>query len=202
MTWKQTYTGRKFNLADPSAEDVCLEDIARSLAGQCRYTAHTSKSYETGYRYAIHYSVAQHSILMAQEAAPPDRIYMLLHDAHETYTGDVSQPLKMHMPKDFYFWWKDLEAQLDGVIYTHFGVPPPTPDIQKRVKLADNRMMLTEQQQFMVPAPEPWDIPENLKPYNIKIKPWCVDYSAWQFAASVRAALTERREKNELHGCI
>ena len=31
MTWIQTYSGRRFSLTEPSAEDVDIDDVARTL---------------------------------------------------------------------------------------------------------------------------------------------------------------------------
>ena len=45
-----TYTRKVFDLLNPKPEMVCIEDIAHSLAYQCRYTGHTRQFY----------SVAQH----------------------------------------------------------------------------------------------------------------------------------------------
>ena len=45
MTWTQTYTGRAFTPLDPRAEDVALEDIAHSLAIQCRFNGHCKHHY-------------------------------------------------------------------------------------------------------------------------------------------------------------
>jgi len=80
-----TYTGKIFDLLNPKPEMVCIEDIAHSLAYQCRYTGHTR----------LFYSVAQHCVLMAEnEDLPGDPLAKLLHDAAETYIGDIAKPWK------------------------------------------------------------------------------------------------------------
>ncbi len=48
----RTFTGRLFNLAAPTADMVCLEDIAHALAHSTRYNGHLPTAY----------SVAQHSL--------------------------------------------------------------------------------------------------------------------------------------------
>ena len=80
-----TYTGKIFDLLNPKPEMVCIEDIAHSLAYQCRYTGHTREFY----------SVAQHCVLMAENSdLPGDPLQKLLHDAAETYIGDMAKPWK------------------------------------------------------------------------------------------------------------
>ena len=63
-----TYTGKLFDIFDPKPELVCIEDIAHSLANQCRYTGHTK----------VFYSVAQHSVLMATSAELKGEKFILL----------------------------------------------------------------------------------------------------------------------------
>ena len=80
-----TYTGKAFDLLNPKPEMVCIEDIAHSLAHQCRYTGHTREFY----------SVAQHCVLMAENPElPGDPMAKLLHDADEAYIGDIAKPWK------------------------------------------------------------------------------------------------------------
>ena len=80
-----TYTGKIFDLLNPKPEMVCIKDIAHSLAYQCRYTGHTK----------FFYSVAQHCVLMAENPdLPGDPLQKLLHDAAETYIGDMARPWK------------------------------------------------------------------------------------------------------------
>lgn len=91
-----TYTGKSIDLNNPEDNDFCIEDIAHSLALQCRWTGHTP----------TFYSVAQHSVVASYvEPAHPaykmssnewDKV-KLLHDAGETYYGDISTPFKNAM---------------------------------------------------------------------------------------------------------
>ena len=39
MTWIQTYSGRRFSLTEPSAEDVDIDDVAHALSLLCRFTS-------------------------------------------------------------------------------------------------------------------------------------------------------------------
>lgn len=55
MTWIQTFSGRRFDIANPKPESVWLEDIAHSLSMQCRYNGHCQHFY----------SVAEHSTYVA-----------------------------------------------------------------------------------------------------------------------------------------
>lgn len=90
-----THTGQMIDAFDLQPEQVRIEDIAHSLSMQCRFMGHC----------AYHYSVAQHSMLVADIIherhlawnKPHIVLAGLLHDAHEAYTGDVSTPLKRRL---------------------------------------------------------------------------------------------------------
>lgn len=84
-----TFTGREVDLLTPTADMICIEDVAHGLSMQCRYNGQIEKFM----------SVAEHSMIVATgvEAAGGDRFEQLcglMHDAHEAYIGDMLQPMK------------------------------------------------------------------------------------------------------------
>ena len=105
-----TYTGILFYPTDPDPEGIRIEDIAHALSFLCRGNGHVS----------TFWSVAEHCILCAREAAArdlPDRLVLacLLHDAGECYLSDVPRPFKQDLPG-----YKELEERLLSMIYTRF----------------------------------------------------------------------------------
>lgn len=82
--WAMTFSGRRFYPAAPHVDAGCLDDIAHSLAHQCRFAGHCFTSY----------SVAQHSVLVSQLCSPENQLVGLLHDATEAYLQDIIRPLK------------------------------------------------------------------------------------------------------------
>lgn len=77
------------DLDDIEPVDIELQDIAGSLSRQARFNGNGD----------IKISVAQHCIVGATALAGGTGNYMaalwfLLHDAHETYTGDIITPMK------------------------------------------------------------------------------------------------------------
>ena len=123
-----TYTGIRFYPAEPDAEGICIEDIAHALSLLCRGNGHVSK----------YWSVAQHSILCAREAAArelPDRLVLacLLHDAGECYLSDVPRPFKNELPG-----YRELEDKLLDLIYTRFLGSPLTGEEEQVVREIDD----------------------------------------------------------------
>ena len=84
MNWILTNSAKPISLVRPRADLVTPEDIVHSLAHICRFNGHCKH----------HYSVAQHSLLVASIVPDEDQLPALLHDAAEAYVGDMVQPLK------------------------------------------------------------------------------------------------------------
>jgi hypothetical protein len=99
-----------------------IEDIAHALSNQCRFGGHVKKFY----------SVAQHSIIVAWQCQPEDAPWGLLHDASETYLGDMVSPLKRD--DNFGFSYREAEAKLLEAISKRFDLPGQIPP---SVKLLD-----------------------------------------------------------------
>lgn len=130
--WITTYTGRKFYPLDPRPGDISHIDIAHSLSQICRWTGHTP----------WFYSVAQHSVHMAQEARRQKwervaQLACLLHDGAEAYVGDMARPTKERPEFKFY---REIEDKIQGLIFETYGVEVN----HAAVKALDYRMLVTE----------------------------------------------------------
>jgi predicted HD phosphohydrolase len=106
-----TWTGRLIYLPEMTPQDVSREDIAHALSLMCRGGGHV--------RYF--YSVAQHSINCAMEAAArgySSRVQLaaLLHDGGEAYLSDLIRPVKV-LVKDY----TPLETHVDACVRAAFG---------------------------------------------------------------------------------
>lgn len=160
--WIITYTGRQFWPLDPRPEDVCLEDIAHALSNLCRFNGHCRSFY----------SVAQHSVLVSENCVFAFR--GLLHDAAEAYLGDMSRPMKRSRLGGAY---QLAEIHLQDTILLHFGFNQSDSigaEIEKdAVKLVDNRLLMTEKEQLVIPHSHIWtDIQgKGNLPLSIKINP-------------------------------
>ena len=150
--WIQTYTGRQFWPLEPRPGDVCIEDIAHSLANQCRFAGHSSQFY----------SVAQHCCLMYATAPGWLRPQALMHDAAEAYITDIPRPLKGMLKIN------DIERQVEHAISKRFGFQWPfSPELHD----LDNRMLATEKRDLMVYG-NSWTSIEGLEPFHLPVVPW------------------------------
>ena len=147
MAWMQTNTGKKFDLTSPNPRLVDFEhDVAPALGKLARFVGQTDCD--------LGYSVAQHCVLGAEtlhDLTGSNRLasLFLLHDAHEAYIGDISQPFVAFMNEQYpkyFFGGKlgDLKAALDAAIHTAAGVPPPDYDEMLTIKYHDVSMMNAE----------------------------------------------------------
>ena len=114
-----TYPTRTtIQIMEPDPEKIHIEDIAKSLSRQCRFN---------GFIEAEHYSVAQHSCIVSNEAASrTDSNYPigvalagLLHDAAEAYLHDWLGPFKQLPQLQFL---RELESMWMGAVEKRFGL--------------------------------------------------------------------------------
>lgn len=140
-SWMQTYSGRQFWPLEPKAEHLAIEDIAHSLANQCRFAGHTTRFY----------SVAQHSVLVSQAVSEESALWGLLHDASEAYLVDFPRPLKYD--GEFRERYKFFEGELMAVICEKYKLPI---DMPADVKQADEVLLATEKRDLMASEPAPW----------------------------------------------
>lgn len=109
----ETFSGVKFDFLEPKQEQILIEDIAHSLSMQCRYTGHTSQFY----------SVAEHSLLVADLCPDKYKLYGLLHDATEAYLTDIASPIKPFLQN-----YKKLESKLHSSVCAKFNLPSHFPE--------------------------------------------------------------------------
>lgn len=148
MSWVCTYTGLRLDLADPKPESVALVDISHSLGAQPRWVGHT--------KYPL--PVAQHclcvrnvGLVLKPDLSPIEQLQFLLHDAHETYTGDIPSPLKALIPEI-----GRIQARIQAVIHEKFNIPPVTEEIAALIEKADLIMLEIERKMLMADTAPPW----------------------------------------------
>lgn len=139
--WIQVYTGGQMYPLDPHPAEIDIQDIAHSLAMQCRFNGHTKRFY----------SVAEHSCHV-HDILPADlKLAGLLHDASEAYLCDVPRPIKRSA--GFAEPYRVAETALERMIAIRFGFEFP---YDPAIHDADNRMLCTEALQLMAPLHPEW----------------------------------------------
>ncbi|MEO0682638.1 MAG: hydrolase [Pseudomonadota bacterium] len=138
------WTGsRLINLADPDPADVILEDVARNLSRTMRYNGGTRDAW----------SVLDHLLvcdrIAAAEGLPrAERRAVILHDAAEWITGDMSRPVKIMVPE-----FRAFEAHIwRRAIAPRFDLPEDLPSAVKRI---DNEAAAAEGLDLFDP-PQRW----------------------------------------------
>ncbi len=132
----RTYTGRRVDPMNVQPEDIAIEDIAHSLARQCRFNGHCA-GYLSVARHCVDVSwrlsnanAGTHGLVLAR--------WGLLHDAAETYMGDLSRPMK-HSGQFETFLAAEVTAE--RAVARAFNLPYPMPP---EVKDADTASVLQE----------------------------------------------------------
>lgn len=171
MTWIITASGRRFDLLNPQPDAIAPRDIAFSLAKICRFNGHC-----TG-----HYSVAEHSLRVAELVAPEHKLAALLHDATEAYVGDMVSPLKQMLPA-----YQQIEQRIWHVICDRFGINPTLPE---EVHQADLTMLATERRDLMPAHPDQWACLVGITPISSTIKPLSAIHARFQYEEALLEAL-------------
>jgi 5'-deoxynucleotidase YfbR-like HD superfamily hydrolase len=154
MGFIRTFNGAKFDLANPLAENMRLDDVALSLSNSCRWVGHVR----------THMATAHHSVLVSQRAEARARalianekwaaakmrfgelVHMaakagFCHDFTEAWYGDVSTPLKqMHQMAGY----RALEALAMEQVGIKWEVDFFHPVIHALWEAADREVLATE----------------------------------------------------------
>ncbi len=147
-TFIQTWSGKRVSLLDPRPEDITIEDIAWALAHQCRFGGHCKQFY----------SVAEHSMLVADILPVNLKFEGLLHDAAEAYVIDIPSPLKAMLPN-----YKRIEFVFEDAIRTAFGMGNLSLELKRIIKQADIIALATEARDLMRNT-EDWEILQHVEP--------------------------------------
>ena len=129
-----TIGGRSFDPVSPEPENIDIDDIAHSLSLICRANGH----------FKTFFSVARHCINCAREARARGlgtriQLLCLLHDATEAYMGDMTRPLKLHLP-----YYCECEERLHRQILQALGIPQERESESAVIKEIDNCMLYHE----------------------------------------------------------
>jgi 5'-deoxynucleotidase YfbR-like HD superfamily hydrolase len=179
--WMETSSGIEFYALDARENEICIEDIAHSLALMCRFNGHCSRFY----------SVAEHSVRVLkcfQQYSGGDyskslsaQRHVLLHDASEAYLCDIPRPIKPFLTN-----YKKHEENLQDIIYGKFQCKfsdimseNTLPSLRyhhsfpKDVKDADLTLLATEARDLGLNRNKKWVLPQH--PLPEKIIPYSSD---------------------------
>lgn len=151
--WIQTFTGKRFDLLEPTLDMICIEDIAHHLSIENRFHGATKFAYSVGY----------HSVLGVRKIDDAFKLDFLFHDAHEAYYKDLSTDWKRLINVVSEDFWYELMYEFDALLNQKFLL-----DLDSSTSLiheVDIRMCKTEKLQLMIEGPA-WDKLENVEPYN------------------------------------
>lgn len=132
----QIASGLIFDPLNPDTSKITINDIAHSLANQCRFNGHVQRFY----------SVAEHSVHVSRVA---EGIELgtggkaLIHDAQEFGLGDLPSPLKH---SEYGAEYVKAEDALQVALFARFGL---SPDIPVSVSVADKAMLQIERLQLL-----------------------------------------------------
>lgn len=128
----RTSSGKYLDIFNPDPNMIDIEDIAHSLAMQCRFNGHLKRFY----------SVAEHSIHTSTLVSEEHKLAALLHDASEAYLCDIPRPFKNRLTGYY-----EIEDNLMKLIAKKFGFQYP---FHEDIKKADDEMLQYEWDKLMM----------------------------------------------------
>jgi hypothetical protein len=156
--WFATAHGHDVWLLEPDRSVVCIEDIALSLARQCRFAGHYKPEVN-------HYSVAQHSVIVSHAVPAELALAGLLHDASEAYLQDIVSPLKRILGVSY----RGLESAWSTRINRAFGLADFA-DRHEDIKRADTAALGAEIRDLLLVSPR--RPPLGADPLPATVVPW------------------------------
>lgn len=147
-SWIPTFSGRAFDVVDPSSRDISIRDIAHSLSMQCRFGGHCQR----------YYSLAEHSLHLSRLVDEKLALCALLHEASHAYVQDVIVPLRPLLGG-----YQELTRRISAMVAKRFRLPSVLPEA---IRKADQRLLATEIEYLLLPTPKPW-LP-GVGPYSLE----------------------------------
>lgn len=113
------FGGGTYNIEDFTIDmDITVNVVAKSLSKQCRYVGNWMGD--------DFFSVAQHCVMMANHGLlsgdPVFAMALLMHDAGECLTGDLSSPFKKIIDRASDGKVKEIEDTMTDVLLHHMGM--------------------------------------------------------------------------------
>lgn len=169
--WLQTHLGRQMRIPEWNHDAITLRETATVLSRICRWGGRTS----------VFYSVAEHSIRVAEcvrdlGGTPLEQFIAINHEGDEALLGfDPPAPMLKLLPD-----LRELKRLAHESYMKRYGLPFELPAIVKR---ADAILLATERRDLMPPGPEgvEWKCAEE--PLTERIKPWAwgCDFTAFSY---------------------
>lgn len=178
--WMISYKGNRLFPLDLRPSDIDIEEIAHSLSNICRFGGHCREFY----------SVAQHSVLVADQFSvqhyKPLKLCALLHDATESYCGDMVRPLKQNIPQ-----FHRIESNIWSVIAARFDLPRSIP---RPIQIEDARVLITEKRDLLTHHEHQWEFPQcafpGLEPLPDVIVPCSPKYACDMFLRAYESVVS------------
>jgi 5'-deoxynucleotidase YfbR-like HD superfamily hydrolase len=166
-----TYSGVRIDPTAVKPEDIKLIDIAHNLSMIPRF----------GGACPSFYSVACHSLYVADLVPRGLAVEGLLHDASEAYCGDLIKCIKVLCPD-----YSAVESRFETAIRARFGLPAvQDPHVKREIKRADIAALLAERRDVFLDRNEYDEIAKAGERGCVALKPRDGKVRFMQYAAEL-----------------
>lgn len=157
MTKLQITSGAVLDLLDPNPDLIDAAEIASILAVTPRFGGRARMADGSPWTVAMHSMLVQDIVCRAVPNDYAAQLWALLHDAHETYIGDITTPVSKALGVYPYgAAVGSLKGRLDHAICQAFGMPPAVKVFADPiVARADKIALASERAAFLAPCKDP-----------------------------------------------
>lgn len=148
------HSGGFLDFIDIDNSVVTLDDIARGLSRVQRFAGQAQVKGS--------YTVAEHSLNVANVCPAHYCNEALFHDAAEAFMGDMPSPLKAVLPD-----YKTVEERVTKFIFKRLGLIYPIPSI---IKTMDLRVLAYEAAHIMPRGLKHWTILQGVEPVEVPLR--------------------------------
>ena len=141
------------DIVNPTADMIHPTDVAVVMARKGRYNDLSNRPFTVGQHLLLCDAIAQNH---DEVKTDDDYLYIMLHDAHEAYIGDIPRPLKALFDARTPGLIDSLEAALDRAIFERFGCPMPRPELVTARKEIDNIALAAEKEVAFASIRDRW----------------------------------------------
>lgn len=210
--WVNTMQGRAVSLIAPRVTDIDFAEIIETLSGVYRWAGSAQKDVSV----AFHTLICLHCVaqVVDEEAARSLAPYVLLHDFHEAFIGDITTPAVHALalvadqcrepgkgaatgypPRLLIFdALFELKHRFDLVIHEAAGLPMPDAPMRRAIRAIDMMALKAERAAFLRTSGQSWGHEIENAPILQRMPKWQPkDRNADALALSIQSIIPATR---------
>jgi uncharacterized protein len=171
--WSQSLYGHAYSLTRPHPSDVRFCEIIETLSTINRLNGSAQRPVSVALHSLVADDCCKQLVNRLGDEARMARPYVLLHDFHEAFVGDITTPVATALARIAGDLFRisnladlassavrdslsELKDRWDDAIWQAAALQRPSPEIRQIIKACDAMALKAERTAFLKTAPHPW----------------------------------------------